>query len=94
MSVTYLPKSYAKEISGRYGKFLNVACNAAELTKFIAEHTDASGYIKFNISPRKQPDTHGNTHSVSLDTYEPKSRQAPAANEPPPANQDETPVPF
>lgn len=88
----YVPKSYAKEIQGQYGAFLSVSFDAKTLIEFVQANTNAKGYFKINVSPRREPDKFGNTHSVTLDTYEPKQRSdAPPVSERKPADDDDVP---
>lgn len=88
----YVPKSSARARETNFGLVLNVSFEASELGKFVKENKNAKGYINLSIVPRKTEGTYGETHSICLDTWEPKARdEAPkqgatsAAKKPAPA---------
>lgn len=55
-----------------FGEFGQIGISLC-LSNLPKEHftTDKNGkkYIKLNVSPRKEPDNYGNTHSVSVNTW-------------------------
>lgn len=93
----YVPRCYAKERTGQYGSFLSITFGTKELLEFVQQHQTSDGYFRVTVSQRREPDKHGNTHSVSLDTYEPKKQTdaPPKANNPAPAKPlEDDDVPF
>lgn len=68
---TYAPMS-AKARDTSAGQFMNVSGKADKIIAFIQQHTNAKGYINLTIGQRRQPDEYGNTHSVWLDTWQPR----------------------
>ena len=77
------------------GTIISIGVDVNELIKFAQQHQNARGYLNLSISERKSVGQYGDTHSVSLDTWEPTRREGgegrPAhnANEAPPPPDDE-----
>jgi hypothetical protein len=96
----YLNGMFVRERDGKYGPFFGVSINLSEFEAFAKQH-GKNGELRLNISKKKQASKTGVTHSVSLDTYEPKSRQTTGLREgsqwhktdEPPANQTTPPAP-
>ncbi len=68
----YVPKSSAREKqfdSG--GSIIRLSFHAATLVEFVKNHTNEKGWINLNVSERREVSQHGDTHSVSLDTWKP-----------------------
>ncbi len=104
-NTTYVPKCYAREREGNYGKFIAISFDAKELIAFVQANTNARGEFKITVSQRREPSDKGITHSVALDTFEPRqrgeapppSRRAnpnPPPERTPPPEEDSSDVPF
>lgn len=99
----YVKGVWAKSRQTSFGEVISLNCKAAELVAFIQANTDAGGWIKFDISPKRQPDEK-TTHSVSLNTWKPGERKeqrgyapkpaAPKLNDTPPQDDPDSQVPF
>ena len=71
---TYVPMSSAKQITFKDGgSLLRLGFKADELIAFVQMHQNERGWINFTVTERRQPGERGDTHSVALDTYQPKS---------------------
>lgn len=65
----------AKERRGDYGTFLSVGVNVEKFVEWLtAQKPNAKGYVNLTISARKEIGKYGETHSVYLDTYQPKPK--------------------
>lgn len=65
----------------KYG--IKLSGKADKIIEEIKKHTNAKGYINLELNPRKEVGKYGETHSVSVDTWEPKQHAEPAtADEP------------
>lgn len=73
---TYL-KCSAKARDTRFGQVINIGIKYDELIAFANQHKNARGYVNLTVSQRKEPGQYGDTHSVVLDTYEPKTSDVP-----------------
>ena len=69
-------KCSAKARQTRYGQVINIGIKADDLLAFAQGHANARGYVNLTVSERKTPGQYGDTHAVTLDTYEPKARAA------------------
>lgn len=75
MEKTYVPKCNAKEIKFQDGgSMLKLSFRVEELVAFAQKNKNEKGYLNLNISLRKTPGQYGDTHSVSLDTWKPKTK--------------------
>lgn len=54
------------------GSVINVSIKREDLAEFVRQHTNERGYINLVIGERREVGQYGDTHSVWLDTYEPK----------------------
>jgi hypothetical protein len=63
----------AKARQTQFGEVLNIGIKADDLAEFCQQHTNARGYVNLTISKRRDIGQYGDTHSVYLDTYEPKT---------------------
>jgi hypothetical protein len=96
----YINGVFVREKECKYGPFFSVSINLQEFDQFAKQH-GKNGELRLNISKKKQPSKTGVTHSVSLDTYEPPTRQSAGlregsqwrTSEPTPTQPDEEP-PF
>jgi hypothetical protein len=61
-------KCSAKE--RKFGVVIGV--KAEDLIAFAQQHKNERGYVNLLVSKRKAEGQYGDTHSVSLDTYDPK----------------------
>lgn len=89
MSQQSAPKTYApvqvKSRDTQYGQQLRFSFKAADLIAFIEDNTNDKGYINLNIIPRKEVGKYGETHSVTLDTWQPdpnRQRTTQSGNRP------------
>jgi hypothetical protein len=69
-------KCSAKARTTQYGEMLNIGVKADDLIAFATQHANARGYVNLTVSARKEPGKFGDTHSVTLDIYEPKPKAA------------------
>ena len=73
---TYVPKCSAKLVTFRDGgELLKLSFDAHVLAEFVKNHANAKGWINFGVSKRKAAGKYGETHTVWLDTWEPKPKQ-------------------
>ncbi len=71
----YVPMSSAKQITfADGGSLMKLGFKAADLITFINAHQNERGWINLVVSPRRAVGERGDTHSVTLDTYEPKAK--------------------
>jgi hypothetical protein len=75
----YVPGTFVKEVKFENGgSVIRLSINLEKFAPFVKEHKKSDGYINFNIYPRKETGTYGDTHSVSLDEWVPnKDKAAP-----------------
>jgi hypothetical protein len=74
-------KCQAKEFAfPNGGVVINVGVRAEELIAFAHQHGNSNGYVNLTISKRREPSQYGQTHSVYLDTYEPKPQTVPPSS--------------
>ena len=64
-------KCSAKARDTNYGEMLNIGVKAEDLIAFAQQHVNERGYLNLTISKRRSVGTYGDTHSVTLDTYQP-----------------------
>ena len=58
------------------GSVINVGIKVADLIEFANKHGNARVYLNLSIGARREVGQYGDTHSVTLDTYEPKGKPA------------------
>lgn len=88
----YVPRSSAKEKKfDNGGSIIKLGFKADELVAFINQHKNSRGYINFSVGQRKTPSQYGDTHSVALDQFEPKSEQAAQPSYTPPVDSGDIP---
>lgn len=69
----YVPRSSAKLIAfERGGHIIKLGFHAESLKAFIEANKNEKGFINLDVSERREPSQHGDTHSVALDTWKPK----------------------
>ncbi len=66
---TYINGISIKEIEGKYGSFFNISFNLDKLKEYANE----KGYVNTTVSKRKEVGKYGETHSVTLNEWKPKS---------------------
>ena len=90
----YVPMSSAKRHTFQGGgEILKLGFKADELIAFIQQHTNDRGWINLIVSERRKVGERGDTHSVTLDTFEPKQRE-PVAPADAPVIDDDSDIPF
>lgn len=99
----YAPAS-VKEVKFANGNsILKFSFSAEKMMAFIQSNQNEKGYINFGISSRREVGKYGETHTVWLDTWEPKPRSdtgmdggvRPAVNAPAQAaGSDGSEIPF
>jgi hypothetical protein len=67
----------AKEINGNYGAFHRISFSKADLD-ILVSNLNAKGYVNLNMNKRRQPSQYGQTHSLTIDTWEPNQGQGQA----------------
>ncbi len=77
----FVPGSSAKAKDLEFGTVVNLSFDVAELQSFAKTHKKESkngkNYLNLSIVPRKKVGDYGDTHSVQLDTWEPKPQGEP-----------------
>ena len=61
----------AKELSGNYGAFHKISFNHNDLN-LLMENLNAKGYVNLDMNKRREPSQYGQTHSLTVDTWEPQ----------------------
>ena len=66
------------------GSKLRLGVKVEDLIAFAQQHANERGYLNLEISERREVGQYGDTHSVTLDTYDPNGgkQQAAPADEP------------
>ena len=70
----YVPKTTARErtFKGKNDEQVTIIAlsfRADDLFDFVSQHTNAKGYVNFDIVRRKEVGQFGDTHSVVLNDY-------------------------
>lgn len=68
-------KCSAKQKDFEWGSVINVGIKVEDLAAFVKAHKNERGYINLTISPRREIGQYGDTHSITLDTYQPSGRR-------------------
>jgi hypothetical protein len=78
----YLRCSAKKKTFNDGGELIRIGVKADDLIAFAKQHANARGYVNLVVSSRRNVGQYGDTHSVSLDTYEaqPSGRQSWASD--------------
>lgn len=53
---------------------VRIGVKVEDLIAFAKQHGNERGYLNLEVKQRREPGQYGDTHSVTLDTYEPKKR--------------------
>ncbi|MDD7984282.1 hypothetical protein PQO01_04890 [Lentisphaera marina] len=64
----------AKEVNGNFGAFHRISFNKQDL-ETLMNNLNAKGYVNLNMNKRRQPSQYGQTHSLTIDTWEPTQNQ-------------------
>ncbi len=73
----------SKEISGNYGVFHKISFSKADLDVLQA-NLNSKGYVNLNHNKRREPSQYGQTHSLTIDTWQPQQQttsEAPTYNQ-------------
>ena len=62
----------AKEIHGNFGAFHRISFSQKDLEEML-NNLNSKGYINLNMNKRREPSQYGQTHSLTLDTWEPEN---------------------
>lgn len=73
---TFLKCSAKQKTFSNGNSILTLGVKVEDLIAFARQHANERGYINLVIQERREPGKYGDTHSVALDTYEPKKREA------------------
>ena len=71
----YLKCNAKEKVFNNGSSLISIGINANELTQFIARNTNERGYINLTVQKRREPGQYGDTHMVTLDTWEAKPLQ-------------------
>lgn len=82
MSETIYLNCRAKARSTQFGEIINVSMKVEDLIAFANEHKNQGGYLNLSVRKRKQEGRFGETHSIVLDTWEPRRREGGGETEP------------
>jgi hypothetical protein len=69
----YVPKSSAKARQTPIGEVIRLSFKVDDLVAFVQQHVNEKGYINFEVQKRREVGTYGDTHALTLDTWQPKS---------------------
>jgi len=86
----YLKCRAREKVFDSGGRVLNISVKAEELVAFATAHANNRGYLNLVISSRRETGQYGDTHSVKLDTFVPKTN----ADAPSSATGAEHDIPF
>lgn len=83
---------YINSIKVKTGKFgLKVSGKTEDIIKELQQHTNDKGYVNLEIKERKTAGKYGETHSVTVDTWQPNRT---AENNTAPAKESTDDLPF
>lgn len=85
----YVPMSSAKSHTfADGGSILKLGFKVEDLIAFAQQHANARGWLNLIVSARRQVGERGDTHSIALDTYQPKAKSDATGHV------DESEIPF
>lgn len=104
----YVPKCSCKSHTfADGGTILKLSFKVEELAAFVRENKNERGYINLIVAERREPGRYGDTHTVYLDEWKPKTEGRPSsgggarrwqrpnpAPAPAPESEDEPDIPF
>jgi hypothetical protein len=56
------------------GSLINISGRADAVIEFVTKHKNDRGYINLVLAKRRENGKYGETHNVTLSTYEPKQQ--------------------
>ena len=59
------------------GTVINLGVKVEDLAEFCRKHKNERGYVNLIVAERREVGQYGDTHSVYLDTYQPKRDDTP-----------------
>jgi hypothetical protein len=69
----YVP-GWATERQAPFGVVLRLRFPVDKMVAFLREHANAKGYVNVEVSRRREVSQDGDTHTMKLDTWEPKAK--------------------
>ena len=66
----YINGIFIKEKETKFGKIIACSVKADSFIEEIKKHTNAKGYVNFDLLQRKEADKNGNTHYAVLNTFQ------------------------
>ncbi len=63
------------------GSVINISIKVDDLIRFANEHKNERGYLNLTVQARREVGQYGDTHSVTLDTYQSGARQTAPADD-------------
>ncbi len=66
----------AKEMTGNFGAFHKISFSAQDVEN-LKQNLNAKGYVNLVMNQRKTPSQYGQTHSLTIDTWEPQTSSQP-----------------
>jgi hypothetical protein len=69
----YAPGS-AKARMAPFGEVIRLSFPVDKMTAFLKEHANDRGYVNLELTRRNEPGKFGDTHSLKLDTWQPKAK--------------------
>ena len=82
----------AKEINGNFGAFHRISFNQQDL-ELLMNSLNEKGYVNLNMNKRREPSQYGQTHSLTIDTWQPQPQGQQQYPNPPQAQQYQQPQP-
>lgn len=64
----------AKTITTQYGNIYKISFNKDDIKK-LQENLSEKGWVNLNMIERKEVGKYGETHSISVDTWQPKEQK-------------------
>lgn len=61
----------AKKMSGNFGDFHKISFSAQDI-ELLQHNLNAKGYVNLVMNERRTPSQYGQTHSITIDTWEPQ----------------------
>ena len=61
----------AKKMSGNFGDFHKISFSAQDI-ELLQQNLNAKGYVNLVMNERRTPSQYGQTHSITIDTWEPQ----------------------
>ncbi len=65
-----------KEKTGNFGVFHSISFSAQDL-ETLKQNLNAKGYVNLNFNKRQTPSQYGQTHSLTVDTWQPQEGYQP-----------------